>query len=800
MRSPSTVATFFAVVVLSALAMIIVWPDNPGRYLPGDFWPSGAGLRIGSFERETMRLGLDLQGGSHLVLQAEPPDDYTGDIGEALEVAADVIERRVNAFGVSEAEISIASGNRIDVQVPGLSLAEAENLIGRTAQLEYRVINANGQEVPATGVVNGVVVAMTGEYLESNTFAQLIGVTYAVSFETTGDGAELMRQITSAALQFPTGSQQNLLLVYLDGLLISRASVTGVISDRGQITGQSTFSEANDLARQLNAGALPIPLRVIQSNEVSASLGADSVKKSVNAAEIGLVAVMIFMVLYYRLPGLVASVALIMYTAITLAVFKIWPVTLSLSGIAAFILSIGMAIDANILIFERMKEELRRGRTLNTAIDVGFRRAWPSIRDSNIATFISCAILFWFGDQFGAAFVKGFALTLAIGVGISMFSAITITRTLLKMLVGTPVAGVHWLFNAKEGGSGDDAGGAKDKQPWFFDFSRIRWYTLGFSAVLVTSAVVIFSIQPSLKAGIEFTGGSTFTIQFTEETVEQSELREFLGDIGHDEARVQGAGTNTFLIRTSELDGAPALGGEPGPVPPGEIDTIMGQLADEFGAVERLDFSTVSGTVSKEIARSATLAVAVAAIAIMLYIWFAFRHVSKPLRYGVCAVIALVHDAVIVLGIFSLMAKINGTEVDAAFVVAILTIIGFSVHDTIVVFDRIREHISRDPYIPFGEAVNVSLTETLARSLNTSFVTVLTIVAMFLIGGVTIQNFLLVLLIGVIAGTYSSIGVAAQVLVAWDEGDVRRFFSRSKRSRDEEVEPAAEPATETTDS
>ncbi len=440
MRSPSTVAVFFGVLVLSALALIVVWPDTPGRYLPGDFWPSGNGLHIRDFERETMRLGLDLQGGSHLVLQAEPPEGYTGDIGEALDVAKDVIERRVNAFGVAESEISIASGNRIDVQVPGMPLAEAESLVGTTAQLEYFVYDDQGQFVPATGIINGAAVQMTGEYLKNNTFAQRAGVSWSVAFETTGDGGELMEQITSRAIQAPQGSTANRLVVMLDGAVISEASVTGVIRDRGVITGQTTFSEANELAKQLNAGALPIPMNVIQTNEVSASLGADSVRKSVNAAEIGLVAVIIFMILYYRLPGALAGIALLMYTTLTLAVFKVWPVTLTLSGIAAFILSVGMAVDANILIFERMKEELRRGRTLNTAINVGFRRAWPSIRDSNIATFISCAILFWFGDQFGASFVKGFALTLAIGVGISMFSAITITRTLLKMLVGTPVA------------------------------------------------------------------------------------------------------------------------------------------------------------------------------------------------------------------------------------------------------------------------------------------------------------------------------------------------------------------------
>ena len=193
-----------------------------------------------------------------------------------------------------------------------------------------------------------------------------------------------------------------------------------------------------------------MPLKVVQSSEVSATLGEDSVLDSVHAGLVGLVAVMIFMMLYYRLPGLLASLALLCYTSFSLLVFKLWPVTLTLSGIAAFVLSVGMAVDANILIFERMKEELRRGRTLNAAIDIGFQRAWLSIRDSNVSTLITCLILYWFGDQFGASLVKGFALTLAIGVVVSMFSAITVTRTFLKMLLGTRIAKVHLLFNADE--------------------------------------------------------------------------------------------------------------------------------------------------------------------------------------------------------------------------------------------------------------------------------------------------------------------------------------------------------------
>ena len=813
MRSPTTTLVFLAILAVSVFCLFAVWPSAPTRYLPGDFWPEGRGISIGDYERKTMRLGLDLQGGAHLVLQAVPPADFEGDLTESLEVAKEVIERRVDAFGVVEPEIQIASGNRLDVQVPGMSLPDAERLIGRTATLSYRIFNDAGELVAASGIVDEVEIAMTGQHLKSNTYPERRGTTYAVNFETTGVGNELMRQITTRALQHPIGDPRRRLLVYLDNELISDAVVQGVIEDQGTITGLHSFTEANDLSRQLNAGALPVPLRTIQANEVSASLGDDSVKASVNAAEIGLLAVLAFMILYYRLPGVLAAFALIVYALITLTVFKMWPVTLTLSGIAAFILSVGMAVDANILIFEGMKEELRRGRPLATAIETGFRRAWPSIRDSNVATFITCAILFWFGDQFGASFVRGFAITLAIGVAVSMFSAIVVTRTFLRLFVGTRIARSRWLFNAEPLSSQPEADDGEEgvtqaptaaPRPTFIAFAQRRWVTLGLSLIVFIAAAVTLLVPPPLKAGIEFTGGSTFTLQFAQEqpaaetdgegasageeaeppapepvrVVEPEELREALARLGHEEARVQGAGFNTYLVRTIELQGAPPLEAGEGPVPPGEIDDILAALEEEFGPVQRLDFATVSGTVSTEIARDATLAVVAAAVAILIYVAFAFRRQRAAWRYGLCAVIALVHDSVIVLGLFSLLAKVAGTEVDTAFIVAILTVIGFSVHDTIVVFDRVREVTSRDTLVPFAEAVNVSLTETLVRSINTSFVTVLTIIAMFLIGGVTIQNFLLVLLVGVIAGTYSSIFVAAQVLVAWDNHDIGRFFRR----------------------
>jgi protein-export membrane protein SecD len=464
-RSSTTVSLFIFVIALTVFSVVAVWPSTPYKYLPGDFWPEGRGIKIGGWERELMRLGLDLRGGAYIALQAEPPEGYEGDLEEAVDGAKDVIERRVNNLGVSEAEVTTAGDDRINVQIPGVTLQEAQEQVGRTAILEFKVYNDANELVPATGSLDGDTIClpqrasapiqagctpMTGQHLNNNTTPLTQGTEVVVQFETTGDGSDLLKQITENATRYQVGDPRRLLVITLDNEVISSANVQAILSDGGIITGGFTFSEARELSRLLNSGALPVPFRIIQANEVSATLGEDSVVDSVHAGEVGLIAVALFMILYYRLPGLMAAAALAVYTAVTLMVFKLWPITLTLSGIAAFVLSIGMAVDANVLIFERMKEELRRGRTLNAAIDIGFRRAFSSIRDSNVSTLITCLILYWFGDQFGASVVKGFALTLAIGVGISMFSAITVTRTFLKMAVGTPLARWHWGWNAEE--------------------------------------------------------------------------------------------------------------------------------------------------------------------------------------------------------------------------------------------------------------------------------------------------------------------------------------------------------------
>lgn len=444
--------TFVGIVLLSFFALSAVWPHNPEKYLPGgSALPKGSGihLKIGDweFERGPFRLGLDLVGGTHLLLQADMAKVDRKDRQNALTGLIRVIERRVNAYGVSEPIIQAQGEDRVIVELPGVkNVEQAISLIGQTAQMDFReqVINKETNQpewvIAKAKGFDGQEKELTGQYFKRAdvSFDPTTG-TPQINFQFNDEGAKLFEEITKRNIYKQVG-------IFLDGQPISTPVVKAVISQHGVIEGRFTLEEAKNLAIQMNAGALPVPVKVVEQRDVDATLGSDSVAKSLLAGEIGLLVVAIFMVVYYRLPGLLASLALGVYTVLALAEFKLIPVTLTLAGIAGFILSIGMAVDANILIFERMREEMRSGKTLGAAIDAGFERAWSSIRDSNVSTLITCVILYWFGSNYGASIVMGFALTLGLGVLTSMFSAITVTRTFLLMLVRTGLATGSWLF------------------------------------------------------------------------------------------------------------------------------------------------------------------------------------------------------------------------------------------------------------------------------------------------------------------------------------------------------------------
>jgi preprotein translocase subunit SecD len=406
------------------------------------------------FGRQGLRLGLDLAGGSYLVYQADLTGIEPGTEDEIMNGVKDVIEKRINALGITEpiVEVQKEEGEySIAIQLPGIAdIEKAKETVGLFTVLEFREQDATGNWTPATGTVNGQNLTLNSRYFKENTSVTVdqYGKPLLI-FEWDETGAQLSQQITTRLIGKP-------LAIYLgdeplrgeNGQIIA-PTVQAVITDKGQIEGLS-LADAQELSKLLNAGRIPVPLGswvngVFESSvplyerTVDATLGADSVRKSVRAAEIGIAVLLLFMILYYRLPGFIACLALGIYGVVILAIFKLIPITLTLPGLAGFIVSFGMAVDANVLIFERMKEELRGGRSLSAAVEAGFNRAWTAIRDSNITTFIACAVLIWLGGSLGALMVRGFAITLFIGVAMSMFSAITITRTFLRFI---PKSGV----------------------------------------------------------------------------------------------------------------------------------------------------------------------------------------------------------------------------------------------------------------------------------------------------------------------------------------------------------------------
>ena len=428
------------ILILFALSIYINLPNHPG-------------IHLGNYDKDIKtQLGLDLVGGVQALLEADLPADVEVSV-ENMQTARRIIEDRVNGLGVSEAVVQLTGDRRILVELPGQQDPEqALSTIKETALLEF----VNFGDLSSQEVSQLIHTNITTDYKNSSdenesissnpdepifhtvmTGASIkqVGVTknalgrYLVVFELTPEGSLIFREYT-------TNNTGKILAIVLDNEVISAPRIEEpIISGRGSISGDFSYESANNLSIQLKYGSLPVPLIVVQTETIGPTLGQDSLDKSLVAGIIGLAVVMLFMALYYRLPGIIADLALILYILVTFALYRWIPVTLTLPGIAGFVLSIGVAVDANVLIFERMKEELRAGHSIQKAISLGWDRAWPSIRDSNLSTLITSAILYWFGSSFGASIVKGFSLTLAIGVLVSLFTAVTATRTFLHLLL-----------------------------------------------------------------------------------------------------------------------------------------------------------------------------------------------------------------------------------------------------------------------------------------------------------------------------------------------------------------------------
>jgi protein-export membrane protein SecD/preprotein translocase SecF subunit len=744
--------------------------------------------------------GLDLQGGLQVVLETDLPEEQ--DLPEgAMEAARIVVDNRVNGLGVTEPLVQLQGDNRIIVELPGITDPDlAIRTIKETGLLEF--IDAGRSAIP-----DGIVIQTTfgDDFTPSeDTPATAEGETSPPEqvYETIITGSDL-EQVGNAGIdpnrrvveidftiKSDNNAQQrfgdytganvgNFLCIVLDKVVISCPVVNSRLDTGGVISlgGDSTLEEGRALAIQLQYGALPVPLKVVENRTVGPTLGQDSVQRSIRAGSIGLIVVLLFMIVYYRLPGFVAALALVIYGLLNFALYKLIPVTLTLPAITGFILSVGMAVDANILVFERLKEELRAGRNMKLALEFSFRRAWPSIRDSAVSTLITCFILFWFGSNFGASIVKGFAITLALGVLTNIFTAVTVTRAFLRFAVGlfgdTLKENTFLLgFNPAEG--------TVSPPSWvssLFNIAGRRKFYYIISALIILPGLIGMAISLArfgspLKLSIDFTSGSLMELNF-DEPVQPAQVREIFTDFSYNGldfkdttvTTAELAGQETIIIRSKFLDDAAKT-------------AVQTELSNQLGDFEELRFDAVGPTIGQEVTRAGSYAVFTAAVAILLYLIFAFRSVPNASRYGVAAVIAMFHDVLLTAGLFAIAGLVAGWEIDALFLTAILTVLGYSVHDTIIVFDRVRENLPKYRTESYETVCNRSLLETMNRSLGTSISTLFVVLAILWFGGATVNQFITTILVGIISGTYSSIFNAVPVLVSWKQGEIGNFFRR----------------------
>lgn len=698
---------------------------------------------------KNVKLGLDLQGGFEVLYEVQQLK--TGDNKQKIteDVVADTakaLRNRIDVLGVSEPSIQIESNNRIRVQLAGVDdQKKARELLSTQANLTFRDADdkllLDGDDLKAGKAKDnfgeGGNPVVTLEMKDPSKFAQV----------TSEVAAKAPENVMVIWLDFEEGKDS-----YKEEMkkpeprFISAPSVRQTInSSNVEISGSFTVEETKDLAGILNAGALPVHLEEVYSTSVGAQFGEQALDQTVTAGIIGVSLIFIFMLLYYRIPGLVAVITLSVYIFLIMVVFTLINGVLTLPGIAALLLGVGMAVDANILTYERIKEELRVGRSIKAAFSTGAKESFTAILDANITTLLAAVVLF----IFGTSSVKGFATMLIISIAVSFLTAVWGSRLLLGLLVHSGI------FDGKPGWFGispkrvhaaSEQMDTLDLSTKFdrFDFvhSRKRFYTL--SIVLLIVGAIILGVF-KLNLGIDFSSGTRAEI-LTESAVTQDEISTYLNDIGYptDDIVISGEKKNIGVARFNDEFSQE------------EVNDIKTKVAEKYGSEPNI--STVSDKVGKELAKNAIYALMLAALGIIIYVAFRFEW-----RMGVSAIIGLLHDAFFMIAIFSILRL----EVDITFIAAVLTIVGYSINDTIVTFDRIRENLHKIGHLDnendLANIINKSLRQTLGRSVNTVLTVLIVVVALIALGAEAIRPFSIALLIGLVAGTYSSIYISAQI-------------------------------------
>jgi SecD/SecF fusion protein len=693
---------------------------------------------------QKIRLGLDLQGGTSFLIRLVPQTE-NGITPALLEQAVEVIRKRIDQYGVTEPVITPQGKDRILVQIAGLDtkqIEEAKSQLQRVAKLEFAIVDDGGtgrvqriqagEEIMDPSLVlkpykiskdskesTQILVkrrpALTGEYV-TKAFAFFDQQGYGVSLELNGEGAKIFDEVARQ-------NKGRQMAIVLDGDIISAPVLqSDHYNGRAQITGHFSDKEARDLASALE-NPLRVPVQIEETRSVSPTLGSDSIRSGILAGVSGLVLVMVFTFFYYRFAGLVAIVGLLINIVLLLGTMAMFNFTLTLPGIAGIILTIGMAVDANVLIYERLREEMAAGKSLSAALTGAYDKAFSAIFDANATTLITAMILFW--QATGS--VKGFSVTLMLGIIASMFSALLFTRTAFRWLV--------------EKGSLKNISMLDLVPKKSFDFLGKRGIAAVVSFLLIGGSIAVFAVRGEKNFGIDFRGGDLLIVD-SAQALSIAEARTAINDSGV-VIQFEREGTKQVLTFRS---------------PQGTSDDVLKQLTSVFPdrGIVSIGQDTVGPQIGLEFAKSALIALGLGMLGILFYVTLRFEF-----SFALGAVVALLHDVIITLGVFSLI----GGELSLVMVGAILTIAGYSINDTIVVFDRIREGFMQGERGTVQSLMNTSINETLGRTLLTGGTTLLSVGALYFFGGSVLRDFSFAILIGILVGTYSSIYVASPVVL-----------------------------------
>ena len=670
-------------------------------------------------EDMSIPLGLDLSGGVSITYQVVDENPSAEDMSDTIYK----LQKRVDSYS-TEASVYQVGDDRITVEIPGVQDANQilEDL-GNPGSLEFQMPDG-------TVFMTGDMVADAQAATQTDTYGNK---EYVVALKLTDEGAKIFGEVTSENIG------KNLPIVY-DGETISYPRVqTAITGGEAQITGMADFEEAETLATQIRIGSLSLQLSELESSVVGAQLGSQAISTSLKAGAIGLAIVMVFMIIMYAVPGIAASLALAIYTTLVIATLYLFEITLTLLGIAGIILGIGMAVDANVIVFARVREEIATGKSVQTSMKIGFQKAMSAILDGNITTLIASVVLM----ALGSGTVKGFAYTLMIGIILSLFTAMVVTRYILYSLYALGLKSEKLYGRAKERKSIDFIG----KKAVFFTISGII-----IAAGLISMGVHSATEGKALNYGLDFMGGTSTTADFGKDmTIEDIEndivpyVEKVTGDSDVQATKVEGTTQVTIKTRTLSLDERQ------------ELEDTLAENCDVDAST--ITSQSISSTISGEMRSDALKAVIVSCIFMLLYIWFRF----KDIRFAASAILALVHDVLVVITVYALVR----ISVGSTFIACVLTIVGYSINDTIVIFDRIRENLAlktgKQTAEELREVANKSLTQTLSRSINTSITTFIMVVMLYILGVASIRDFSLPLMAGLVCGAYSSICIATEL-------------------------------------